>query len=46
MSLGLDLVEFDVCDIPGAPGFLEALYTLAGVLERRIPPFPRFVEYV
>ena len=39
-----DLVEFGICDVPGAPDFLEALNPLAGVLERRITPFPGFIE--
>ena len=35
MCLCFDLVEFSICDVPGAPGFLKALHTLARVLEGR-----------
>ena len=35
MRLCFDLVKFSICDVPGAPGFLKALHTLARVLEGR-----------
>ena len=46
MRLCFHLIEFGICDVPGAPGFLETLNALSWVLERRIAPFPGFVEDV
>ena len=46
MCVCFNLVKLNICDVPGAPGFLETLNALSWVLERRVAPFPRFVEDV
>ena len=46
MSVCFDLVEFSILDVLGAPGFFEALFTLAWVLECGVTSFPRFIADV
>ena len=46
MSVCFDLVEFSILDVLGAPGFFEALLTLAWVLECGVTSFPRLIADV